>query len=58
MKAFIGVIIGVASALALFAFAAWDLNPGNWGNELRSVSVIFIAAGAIIGGVIGGAVQI
>jgi hypothetical protein len=49
MKATIGAIIGAIATLALFAFAQWDLNPGNWGGGIRCAAATVMVGAALIG---------
>lgn len=49
MKATIGAIIGATVTLALFAFAQWDLNPGNWDEGIRYAAATIMASAALIG---------
>ena len=41
MKPIIYSILVLLITLLAFAFAAWDINPGNWSREMRAASILF-----------------
>jgi hypothetical protein len=42
-------LIGVIIVHLLMSYGNWDLNPRNWDEEWRVVSILFMMLGMVVG---------
>jgi len=42
-------LIGVIIVHLMMSYANWELNPGNWDEEWRVVSILFMMLGIVVG---------
>ena len=42
-------LIGAITVHLMMSYANWELNPGNWDEEWRVVSILFMMLGMVVG---------
>ena len=42
-------LICVITVHLMMSYGNWDLNPGNWDEEWRVVSILFMMLGIVVG---------